>query len=75
MIHRKALDFIRQNNAAGFQSMDRCDERIDLVRVHLNIGIQEAAIRGLVQFKFLELPVLFQQQILFHLYSPNPAVL
>ena len=67
-------DFIRQNNASGFQGMDRRDERIDLMRIHLNIRIQETTIGGFVQLKLLELPVLFQQQILFHLYSPNPAV-
>ena len=54
--------------------MDRRNERVDLVRVHLNVSIQEAAIRRLIQLKLLELPVLFQQQILFHLCSPNPAV-
>ena len=56
-------DFVGKNNSSGFQRLQSCTERIDLMRIQLNIRIEQTTIRRFFKCRFFVPGILLQKQV------------
>ena len=64
-------NFISQNYSSGFQRLDGSNKSIDLMRIKVNVGIQQTLIGRFFQRNLLIAAVLFKQKVTLHDFLPG----